>query len=202
MTGDRVVAVLVTARCPVRPTLAAAMLEDVANLVADTPQVSAALAVEPGAQARADEVAWPGTPRVAVPSGTGLATVLAALAPLANQAVAVVVADAPDLPSLLIGKLFSALAGPPAVELAVCPAEGGGLVAAASASSGPPAWLSEGGVGLDDADGLDRLRAAAPHRTLVVAPGWHRIRGEADLARLDRGLDGWDATRALVGESA
>ena len=46
----------------------------------------------------------------------------------------------------------------------------------------------------------DRLRDAAPRRALVaVTPAWHRLRGPADLARLDPALDGWDTTRALLG---
>jgi hypothetical protein len=30
-------------------------------------------------------------------------------------------------------------------------------------------------------------------------PEWRRLRGPADLATLDPALEGWDATRALLG---
>jgi hypothetical protein len=52
--------------------------------------------------------------------------------------------------------------------------------------------------------GLDHLtpqllRRLAPAVTDVApAPGWHRLRSPADLARLDPRLEGWDATRALL----
>jgi len=31
-----------------------------------------------------------------------------------------------------------------------------------------------------------------------VVPGWRRQRGPADLAALDPGLEGWEATRRLL----
>lgn len=192
---ERVVAVLV--RPPTRSDsdLAAAMLEDVVDLVADTPQVGSALALVGGATDGG--VAWPGTPMVAVATPT-VAEALTATADLATDAVAVVVADVPDLPTLLLGKLFSALAGPPRRSVAVCPAEGGGLVAVATGVPGPPDWLAHCDVGFDDLDALSRLRDAAPRHDLAVGPGWHRVRSPADAAMLDRGLEGWDATRAVV----
>lgn len=114
----------------------------------------------------------------------------------AEAAIAVVAGDAPDLPGLLVGKLFRALGS---AEVAVCPAAGGGLVAVASRVPVPD-WFVRARVGLDTTDAVDRLQAAAPHpRSLGVAPGWHRVRVRADLDRLDPGLDGWDATRTLLG---
>jgi hypothetical protein len=55
------------------------------------------------------------------------------------------------------------------------------------------------GAGLDAADAVQRLRAAAPRRTAVaIGPGWHRVRSADDLASLDPGLEGWEVTRAAL----
>ena len=72
-----------------------------------------------------------------------------------------------------------------------------GLVALASRLPAP-AWLANLAVDLDTPDAVTRLRAVAPRRELVVAPAWHRLRTPADLAALDPGLEGWEATRALL----
>lgn len=193
MTG-RVVAVLAS---PGRlaPELSRAMLEDVIDLVTTTPQVTIALAVPAGADQAARELVWPNTPVIDVPDAAPIATVLGALQTDDVTAAAVVAPDVPDLPGLLLGKLFSAIAGVRSPAVAVCPATDAGLVAAA-ARLPLPEWLLDTGVTLDDADGLDRLSAAAPRGGLNVGPGWHRIRNSEDLRQLDPGLDGWEATRA------
>jgi molybdopterin-guanine dinucleotide biosynthesis protein A len=149
---------------------------------------------------------WPGTPVIrltadAVP-GPAVQS-LAALADLGARQAAVLAADAPDLPPLLIGKLLRALGSERRADVAICPAEGGGLVALA-AWLPPPAWLAgvhtvRDGAELDVADIAERLRGAAPSRGAVRnGPGWHRMRSPADLARLDPGLEGWAATRELL----
>ncbi len=81
--------------------------------------------------------------------------------------------------------------------MAAGPAEGGGLVVLASRLPVPP-WLALSGVDLDTPDAVRRLRAAAPRRDLVVTPRWRRLRTPADIASLDPGLEGWEATRALL----
>jgi hypothetical protein len=105
---------------------------------------------------------------------------------------AVVSGDAPDLPGLLVGKLFGAcedrLAG-------VLPAPDGTLVGLATRLPRPD-WLA--GADLDRAGALDWLHAVAPVKAVVVGPGWHRLREPADISRLDPRLDGWYATRALL----
>jgi hypothetical protein len=59
-----------------------------------------------------------------------------------------------------------------------------------------PEWFPD--IDLDHA-APDDLRSAAPRKAVVaVTPGWHRLRGPADLARLDPALEGWDTTRALL----
>lgn len=121
--------------------------------------------------------------------------VLAELAHLGYTAGAVVTGDAPDLPALLIGKLFRALGR---ADVAVCPAEGGGLVALA-ATLPAESWLGAVAVGLDTPHAVERLRAGAPSRRAVgLAPGWHRLRSPGDLSRLDPGLEGWESTRAVL----
>ncbi|MEV0969170.1 hypothetical protein [Microtetraspora glauca] len=135
-----------------------------------------------------DEIAWPGTPVLSIGSP---AEAFAAL-PYGTEGV-VVSADAPDLPPLLIGKLFRALGR---AEMAVCPAEGGGAVAVA-ARLPLPTWADPD---FDDPDLVGRLRRQAPGpRMVATGPGWHRLRKPVDVARLDPGLEGWDNTRALLG---
>ncbi|MBE1563226.1 DUF2064 domain-containing protein [Nonomuraea africana] len=113
----------------------------------------------------------------------------------ADQA-AIVSGDAPDLPPLLIGKLFRELGR---AELTVCPAEDGGAVAMA-AKLPFPGWAAPD---LDAEDPVKELRAQAPGRRLVATtPGWHRVRTSGDLNRLDPGLEGWENTRALLGATA
>jgi hypothetical protein len=179
-----------------------ALLEDTYEVVAGLELVTAALALVPGARPGTEAVTWPGTPVLRIESGDDLAQVGAVLdgcAALGATEAAVLPGDVPDLPRLLLGKLYRALGSS---EVAVCPAEGGGLVALA-ARLPVPGWLASAGTGLDTPDALARLRAAAPsRRALAVGPGWHRLRMAADLARLDPGLEGWDATRTLLAASA
>ena len=177
-------------------SLEAAMLEDVVDLVAEMQQVQGALVATPTAEGTARAAAWPGMPVVVVDGvdGVGLVRGLDALAAAGADEGALVCADAPDLPALLIGKLFSALT---TAQVAVCPAEAGGLVAVASRLPTPD-WLAVPGLTLDSADVLAALRAAAPPRSLHVGSGWHRVRGVDDVGRLDPGLEGWEATRAWL----
>nr|WP_241755254.1 hypothetical protein [Actinomadura sp. RB99] len=188
-----------------------AMLEDVYEVAAGLEFVTAALVADPDGPADAESITWPGTPIVRDPAP---AAAFAALHALGAREAALIVPDAPDLPPLLLGKLFRALGSAPA---AACQAaDGNGLVALA-ARLPLPAWLAaaldepgtahgepgtaHGGSGtvLDAPDGLARLRAAAPRPGLVPqGPGWHRIRTPADLRFLDPGLEGWDNTRALL----
>jgi hypothetical protein len=100
--------------------------------------------------------------------------------------------DAPDLPGLLIGKLFRALGS---ADLALCPSEDGTQVAI-GLNIPPAGWLSST---LDFGISLAELDAVKPRRHAVaIGPGWHRLRSAGDLARLDPGLEGWDATRAIL----
>jgi glycosyltransferase A (GT-A) superfamily protein (DUF2064 family) len=187
----RVVAVQASAATD---AFALAMLEDVVDLVEAMREVDAALAVPAGADDAVRAVTWPGMPVVDVPAQPSVCDVLDALAAVGADEAAVVGPDVPDLPALLLGKLHSALTG---AEVAVCPADDGRLVALASRLPAPE-WLRASSATLDGEDVVRRLRAHAPRRALHVGPGWHRIRGREDAGRLDPGLEGWEATRAVL----
>jgi glycosyltransferase A (GT-A) superfamily protein (DUF2064 family) len=192
--AGRVVAVCVSAAT--EGSLEAAMLEDVVDLIDGMEQVSGALLAPGAAVETAQRVSWPGMPVLAVVDTTTLDidAALTALHVVGAAEAAVVCADAPDLPPLLLGKLFSALT---TAEAAVCPASDGSLVAVA-ARLPVPGWLANLPLTLDDTDALDRLRSAAPPRALHVGSGWHRVGSVADALRLDPGLEGWEATRAWL----
>jgi len=131
----RAVAVLArstdAAACPpgVEPTsFAAALLEDVCEVVASLASVQPAVIVSPADWLPVAALpVWPGTLVLGVSGDDG--AVLAGFDALAQAgaAYAVIVAgDAPDLPGLLVGKLFRALG---TADATVCPAVTGGLVA-------------------------------------------------------------------------
>jgi hypothetical protein len=171
-----------------------ALLEDTYEVAAGLDLVTPALVAAPPVPPELETIIWPGTPIV---PAEGLAEAFTRLHDLGAEQAAIIAADAPDLPPLLIGKLFRALSHAPA---AACSA-GSGLVALA-------VWLplqdwlrtALATVDLDTPDAFARLRAAAPHPGLVQSgPGWHRLRRPADVALLDPGLEGWDNTRVLLG---
>ncbi|MGH3320471.1 MAG: DUF2064 domain-containing protein [Streptosporangiaceae bacterium] len=181
-----------------REDLRLALLEDTYEVVADMARVTPVLALCPPDQPKAEAVTWPGTPILRVrprSDGEDVLAVLEGLADLGADEGTVIAGDAPDLPILLLGKLHRGLAR---AEAAICPAAGGGLVAIA-ARLPPPPWFVATRCGLDTHDALERLRSAAPsRRALSVGPGWRRVRGPGDVSTLDPGLEGWEATRALL----
>ncbi|MEV0623854.1 hypothetical protein AB0I81_61785 [Nonomuraea sp. NPDC050404] len=163
-----------------------AMAEDTYEIVAGLELVTPVLITSvPGLE----DIVWPGTEVITIAEGEPLRTTLGRLH--ADQA-AVIGADAPDLPPLLIGKLFRELGR---AEITVCPAANGGAVAMACALPAP-AWADPD---LNAHDVVKDLRAQAPGpRKVATTPGWHRLRTPADLERLDPGLEGWDNTRDLI----
>lgn len=179
--------------------LRSAMLEDVCDLVAGLPLVQPALIVpSTPAAATSPTVAGlvaPGTPVLEAPAGAVTHGALEALGRLGAEEAVLVAGDAPDLPALLVGKLFRALGS---ADVAAVPAEGGGLVAL-GVRLPTPDWYDPGRCGLDTLDAVDLLRAAAPtRRAFSTAPGWHRTRHASDVTNLDPDLEGWDATRTLL----
>lgn len=164
-----------------------AVAEDTYEIVAGLELVTPLLVTS---VAGLDEIVWPGTEVVVIDEDEPLASVVRRLK--GEQAV-VVSGDAPDLPPLLVGKLFRELGR---TEISVCPDERGGAVALACRLP-MPGWAEPD---LDAPDPVADLRAQAPGRRMVATvPGWHRLRGRDDLTLLDPGLEGWDSTRALLG---
>jgi hypothetical protein len=101
--------------------------------------------------------------------------------------------DVPDLPGLLIGKLFRALS---TADIAVTPSEDGTL-AAIGVNIPTADWVLTAAPTFDTR--LSDLESAKPRRHAVaIGPGWHRLQSAADIARLDPGLEGWDATRSIL----
>jgi len=184
-----------------------ALAEDAVDLLATLAGVDAAVAVAAADRDLAEAVVWPGMAILELPALTVGAT-LAALDGY-DQAV-LCAADAPDLPAMLLGKLFRPLGSHP---VAVSPAEPGPGLLGLATRLPPPGWLP---------DAFDPNVPAVPHAPtgstvpavpdaptaldvlagrsaeVQVVPGWRRQRGPADLAALDPGLEGWEATRRLL----
>jgi hypothetical protein len=173
-----------------------AFCEDVYDVLAGLELLDAGIAIGAGGERRAViGLTWPGAPIVDVEQAdNALVSALVGLHALGYDQAVVVALDAPDLPGLLLGKLFRALGR---ADVAVCPAESGALVALA-ANLPLADWVTAADVDLDTDDALAALRWAAPSRAAVgIGPGWHRVGTPEDLAALDPGLEGWEATRAL-----
>lgn len=160
--------------------LAAAMAEDVLSVLGELDGIDEAIAfLDPAGAALARAIAWPGTVLVEAQSPAG---VLDRAAELGYRQAALVAADAPDLPALHLAKAFSAL---DSAVAAGAVAVNGGLVILASRLPAP--------AELAFVD-LDRALPAGVRQTLP----WRRLRRPADLDLLDPGLEGWEATRALL----
>ncbi|GGK17128.1 hypothetical protein GCM10010124_07080 [Pilimelia terevasa] len=177
----------------------AALAEDAVDLVSTLAGVRVAVAVHPARRALAQAVTWPGTTVYALPELAAPAVLAAAAADGATHA-ALVGADLPDLPALLVGKLLRPLTTRP---VAVAPADGAdqpaGLAGLACALPAP-AWLPAAPL---TALSVAAVRAAAPRPGQVaVSAGWRRLRGPADLATLTTALAGAEATRALLAAAA
>jgi CHASE2 domain-containing sensor protein len=168
-----------------------ALAEDTYEVLASLDRVDVAVAVIGGTDASIAEISaltWPNTP---VYSAHGVLDAVEKAGPAA--AVVAVSHDVPDLPGLLIGKLFRALGS---ADIAVCPAEDGSL-AAIGVNVPPAGWVVEAAPAFDTQ--LSDLEQLKPRRHAVaIGPGWHRLRSAGDLARLDPGLEGWDATRSIL----
>ncbi|HEY5822624.1 MAG TPA: hypothetical protein VIT20_11650 [Propionibacteriaceae bacterium] len=103
-----------------------------------------------------------------------------------------VTADVPDLPGLVLAKMFKVLHR---VDLTFAPARNGPGCAAVGLALPAAAWVPE-----PDLDASrDALVAAAPSRNrCVLSPDWHRLQTAEAVNRLDPRLEGWEETRALL----
>ncbi|MFV2088227.1 hypothetical protein [Micromonospora sp. LOL_021] len=170
----------------------AALAEDLVDLLATLSQVEPAIAATEADLPLASSIAWPDMP-IHPLSEISVNAALAAVASDGFDQAAVLAADAPDLPGLLIGKLLRPITTRP---VAVAPAggDGGGLLGVA-AQLPAPGWLPT----LDLAADPQAVRAAAAHPGQVaVTPSWRRLRGPADVAALNPAVEGWETTRALL----
>jgi hypothetical protein len=171
----------------------AALAEDVVDLLARLAQAEAAIATTPEDRKLAEEIAWPGMRIYEVPTATYLPVLAAATADGFDQA-AVIAADAPDVPGMILGKLLG-----PLEDRAVAVAPGGpgnGLLGLAT-SLPAPGWLEDHDL---NAASAQLLRRTAPRPGDVTTTAeWRRLRGPAELGSLDLALEGWENTRALLG---
>lgn len=168
---------------------ALAALADTYEVVADLVGVRSGIA---GGGAAAADLLW--TRALHLPDAP-----LAALADAAGSGadeLVVVAGDAPDLPGLVLAKVFKVLHRS---DVVVAPERGGPGAVALGVRLPLADWLRPLDLDLDVPGPADRLAAAAPRRLAVQgAPDWHRLRGPAGLDRLDPGLEGWDETRELL----
>jgi hypothetical protein len=177
-------------------TWRAALAEDVVDLLAMLAQAEPAVAATSADRALADEIAWPGMRIYEVGTATVRPVLEAAVADGFDQA-AVVAADAPDVPGMVLGKLLRPLESKP---VAVAPGGPGGGLLGVATTLPPPAWLADHDL---DAASAMLLRRTAPQPVDVQStPEWRRLRGPHDLASLDPALEGWEHTRELLGGRA
>jgi hypothetical protein len=169
-----------------------ALAEDVVDVLALMIEVDAAVAVPADDRSLLSEVGWPGLRGYALPD-LCLGTVFSALAADGYEQAALVAADAPDLPGLLIAKLLRPLTSHP---VAAAGTIGGDGLLGASAALPAPGWLPA--ATLDELTPQTLRRHAPQASDVAAATGWHRLQGPEDLSRLDTRLEGWEATRALL----
>src|SRR6185436_2780860 len=149
-------------------------------------QAEAAIAAVPGDRKLAEEIAWPGMRIYEVATPTYLPVLKAAAADGFDQA-AVIAADAPDVPGMILGKLLRPLESK---TVAVAPGGPGGGLFGVATSLPAPDWLADHDL---DTASAQLLRRPAPTPGEVTStPPWRRLRGPADLATLDVALEGWD----------
>jgi hypothetical protein len=171
----------------------AALAEDVVDLLAMLNEVDPAIAATAADRELADAIAWP-TMRVYGVEAPTVNAALAAAAADGYEQAAVVAADAPDVPGLVLGKLLRPLTTRPVAVAAAGEGTGTGLLGLAARLPAPD-WLPT----LDlEGDALAVRRAAPQPQDVAITAAWRRLRGPAELATLDPAVEGWDATRALL----
>jgi hypothetical protein len=171
----------------------AALAEDVVDLLARLSAAEAAVACTPDDRALADEIAWPGMRVWEVPGATVRPVFEAAAADGFDQA-AIVAADAPDVPGMVLGKLLQPL---DAKALAVAPGGPSGGALGVAARLPLADWVAD--VDLDEASAQVLRRGAPQPAEVTTTAPWRRVRGPEELASLDVRLEGWENTRTLLG---
>jgi hypothetical protein len=167
---------------------AAACLADSYEVVADLLGIRSGIA----GPASVGELLWPDA--LHLPADIPVATLAHQLSGEADELV-VVPADVPDLPGLVLAKLFKVLHRS---DIGIAPEHGGSGSVAIGISLPLADWVPDDAFDLDQ-NPFIRLSAIAPRRSrCTLTPTWHRLRTPADVARLDAGLEGWEETRALL----
>ncbi len=171
---------------------AAACLADTYEVIADLIDVGSGIA---GPDSAAD-LLWPGAQLF--PAGSTIAELAERLRDEVDELV-VVPADVPDLPGLVLAKIFKVLHR---VDLAIAPQRGGRV----AWPSGFRCRWPTGSARSCWSWTVSRRRSWRADRSRrsrwSLAPDWHRLRTPADVHRLDPGLEGWEETRALLGGRA
>jgi len=172
---------------------AQACLSDTYEVLADVEEVRSGIVGDPTAAAA---LLWPGD--LAYPWHDSLQSLAELLSDIADELV-VVPADVPDLPGLVVAKLFKALRR---ADVCCAPQRGSPVGFAAIGLRLPwPSWLP-GDLDLDTT-GYETLARASPRRNLLaVGPDWHRMSTPSGVHWLDPGLEGWESTRALLSGQA
>jgi hypothetical protein len=169
-------------------SFAAACLIDSYEVVADLIGVKSGIAGPPSVA----EMLWPDA--LHLPSDITLGTMADQLSEVADELV-VLPADLPDLPGLVLAKLFKVLHR---TDIAIAPERTGSGCVAIGVSLPLADWIPDDVFDLDH-NPYPRLSGIAPRRSrCVLTPAWHRLRTPADVDRLDPGLEGWEETRALL----
>ena len=167
-------------------SFAAACRSDTYEVLAGLEGVTSGIA---GSVAEAD-LLWPDSVLVPESSIRGVAE----WATGRFEALALVPADVPDLPQLVIAKVFKSLIR---AQLCWAPERDGPGAVALGLQLPWPSWLPAS-LTLND-DHYPDLAARVPDRRwLTRGPDWHRLRTPASTDRLDPGLEGWEETRALL----
>jgi hypothetical protein len=167
---------------------AAACLLDSYEVLADLIEVRSGIA---GPTSVAD-LLWPGA--MHLPPDITVPTMAQLLSEQADELV-VVPADVPDLPGLVLAKLFKVLHR---TDIAIAPERIGTGCVAIGMSLPLADWIPEDAFDLDR-NPFTRLTTIAPRRSrCTLTPSWHRLRTPVDVQRLDPGLEGWEETRALL----
>jgi len=170
---------------------AAACLADSYEVVAGLTGVAASIAGPPAVR----ELLWSADRWW--PEDLPLPALAAEAAAVADELV-LVPADVPDLPALVLAKVFKALLH---ADVVIAPQRGGDGCAALGLALPVAGWLPVESLDLDH-NPYDALATAAPRRrSCALAPDWHRLREPAAVHGLDPGLEGWEETRALLAGS-
>jgi hypothetical protein len=170
---------------------ATACLTDSYEVAAELTGVAAGIA---GPAAVAD-LLWPGDGWW--PVDTSLPDLVDMLSADAEELV-LLAADVPDLPGLVLAKIFKALRH---ADVVVAPERRGDGCVALGLRLPMAGWIPADALDLDRNPHPRLLAAAIGRRRVALAPDWHRLRTPSAVHLLDPGLEGWEQTRALLSGS-